>query len=52
MKKKVIIYAYHNSPSSNYNLDFFIKKELRYRPDVDYILEKIQGMILVLTWSH
>ena len=36
--KKVIIYAYHNSPSSDYNLDFFIKKELRYRPDIDYIL--------------
>jgi len=38
MKNTVIIYAYHNSPSSNYNLDFFIKKELRYQPDIDYIL--------------
>ena len=36
--KKVISYVYYNSPSSNYNLNFFIKKELRYRPDVDYIL--------------
>ncbi len=36
--KIVICYAYYNSPSSNYNLNFFIKKEVRYRPDVDYIL--------------
>jgi len=36
--KKVIIYAYYNSPSSNYNLNFFVKKELRYRPHIDYIL--------------
>jgi hypothetical protein len=36
--KTVICYTYYNSPSSNYNLNFFIKKELHYRPDVDYIL--------------
>jgi hypothetical protein len=36
--KKVISYVYYNSPSSNYNLSFFIKKEVRPRDDVDYII--------------
>jgi len=38
MVKSVIIYAYFMSPSSDYNLDFFIKKELKYRKDIDYIV--------------
>ena len=36
--KSVIIYTYFFSPSSNYNLSFFVKKELQERPDIDYIL--------------
>lgn len=38
LSRKVICYAYYNSPSSNYNLDFFIKKEVCYRNNIDYIL--------------
>ena len=38
MVKKVICYTYFSSPSSDYNLTFFIKKEVRPRPDIDYIL--------------
>jgi len=38
MAKKVVIYTYFNSPSSNYNLNFFVKKELCYRNDIDYVL--------------
>jgi hypothetical protein len=34
----VIIYTYSNSPSSNYNLSFFIKKELSFKHDTDYII--------------
>jgi hypothetical protein len=36
--KSVIIYTYFSSPSSDYNLDFFVKKELSYKPDIDYII--------------
>lgn len=36
--KSVIIYTYYNSPSSNYNLGFFAKKELSEKPDVDYVI--------------
>jgi len=38
MVKIVIIYVYYNSPHCNYNLNFFVKKEMRFREDVDYIL--------------
>ena len=34
----VIIYTYFSSPSSNYNLDFFVKKELSYKNNIDYII--------------
>lgn len=33
----VIIYSYYNTDVANYNLDFFIKNELRYRENIDYI---------------
>ena len=36
--KSVIIYTYFSSPSSDYNLDFFVKKELSYKPNIDYII--------------
>lgn len=36
--KSVIIYTYYNSPSSNYNLSFFCKKELTYKDNIDYII--------------
>ena len=36
--KSVIIYTYYNSPSSNYNLKFFVKKELSYKDNIDYII--------------
>jgi len=36
--KSVIIYTYFNSPSSNYNLSFFCKKELTYKDNIDYII--------------
>lgn len=35
--KSVIIYTYFSSPSSDYNLDFFVKKELSYKDNIDYI---------------
>jgi hypothetical protein len=35
---KVVIYTYFSSPSSDYNLAFFVKKELRLRDDMDYIV--------------
>ena len=35
--KSVIIYTYYNSPSSNYNLAFFLKREVVYRENIDYI---------------
>ena len=36
--KSVIIYTYYMSESSDYNLNFFIKKELSYKNDIDYII--------------
>ena len=36
--KSVIIYTYYSSPSSDYNLSFFVKKELSYNPNIDYII--------------
>lgn len=36
--KSVIIYTYFKSESSNYNLDFFVKKELSYKNNIDYII--------------
>lgn len=34
----VIIYTYFSSPSSDYNLKFFVKKELSYKDNIDYII--------------
>ena len=34
----VIIYTYFSSESSDYNLDFFVKKELSYKDNLDYII--------------
>ena len=42
--KSVIIYTYFFSASSNYNLAFFVKKELQDRSDIDYIIV-INGFI-------
>jgi hypothetical protein len=36
--KSVIIYTYYNSGSSNYNLAFFVKRELSYKENIDYII--------------
>jgi len=36
--KSVIIYTYFSSPSSDYNLKFFVKKELSYKNNIDYIV--------------
>ena len=36
--KSVIIYTYSNSQSNNYNLSFFIKTELSYKDNIDYII--------------
>jgi len=36
--KSVIIYTYYKSPSSDYNLNFFVKKELSYKNNIDYII--------------
>ena len=36
--KSVVIYTYFSSPSSNYNLNFFVKKELTFRESIDYII--------------
>lgn len=38
MVKTVITYAYFESDSAKYNFDFFVKKELKFRHDVDYII--------------
>lgn len=38
MVNSVIIYSYFMSPSSDYNLDFFVKKELTYKDNIDYII--------------
>lgn len=36
--KSVIIYTYFSSHSSDYNLKFFVKKELSYKDNIDYII--------------
>lgn len=36
--KSVIIYTYYNSLSSNYNLGFYVKTELKHRDNIDYII--------------
>jgi hypothetical protein len=36
--KSIIIYTYFMSPSSDYNLSFFVKKELTYKQNIDYII--------------
>ena len=36
--KSVIIYTYYQSHVANYNLDFFIKRELSYKPNIDYMI--------------
>jgi hypothetical protein len=36
--KSVVIYTYFQSQSSDYNLQFFVKKELTYKEDIDYII--------------
>lgn len=36
--KSVIIYTYFSSHSSDYNLNFFVKKELTYKDNIDYII--------------
>jgi hypothetical protein len=36
--KSVVIYTYFSSPSSDYNLDFFVKRELSYKDNIDYII--------------
>ena len=34
----MVIYTYFNSPSSNYNLSFFVTSELQYRENIDYVV--------------
>ncbi len=36
--KSVIIYTYYPSHSSDYDLSYFARKELSYKPDIDYII--------------
>ena len=36
--KSIIIYTYFSSQSSDFNLYFFVKKELSYNPNIDYII--------------
>ena len=36
--KSVVIYTYFSSPSSDYNLNFFVKRELSYKNNIDYII--------------
>ena len=36
--KSVIIYTYFSSPSSDYNLHFYVNKELNYKNNIDYII--------------
>lgn len=36
--KSVIIYTYFSSPSSDYNLNFFVNTELSYKSNIDYII--------------
>ena len=39
--KSVIIYTYFSSPSSDYNLHFYVNKELNYKNNIDYINDPI-----------
>ena len=34
----VIIYTYFSSHPANYNLSYFVKKELSYKDNIDYII--------------
>jgi len=34
----VIIYTYFSTSVSDYNLEFFVKKELSYKDNIDYII--------------
>ena len=34
----VIIYTYFSSHSADYNLNYFVKKELSYKDNIDYII--------------
>lgn len=36
--KSVVIYTYFRTAVANYNLDFFVKKELTYKENIDYII--------------
>jgi len=36
--KSVVIYTYYKSPSSDYNLKFFVERELSYKNNIDYIV--------------
>ena len=36
--RSVIIYTYYMTPSCDYNLDFFVKAELSYKKNIDYII--------------
>lgn len=36
--RSVIIYTYFSSKSLDYNLNFFVKKELVYKDNIDYII--------------
>ena len=36
--KSVIIYTYYMSKSSNYNFSFFVKNEISFKPNIDYIV--------------
>jgi hypothetical protein len=36
--KSIVIYTYYNSEISKYNLNFFVKTELKYRENIDYII--------------
>ena len=37
--KSLVVYTYFSSPSSDYNLDFFVRKELSYKDNIDYIIK-------------
>jgi hypothetical protein len=36
--KSVIIYTYYSSQTNDYNLSFFVKKELTFKENIDYII--------------
>ena len=36
--KLLITYTYYQSKPSDINLNFFVKKELKYRENIDYII--------------